>query len=91
MNLSIPGIRDRGYVSIGKVPIGTLYRSTETSLIIDLKDNQARTLYIIVENMGRLNYGDNILDTKVSDYHFIELKFINLMLLIFRVLYLMCT
>ena len=66
MNLSIPGIRDRGYVSIGKVPIGILYRSTNTSLIVNLENNQDRNLHIIVENMGRLNYGNNILDNKVS-------------------------
>ena len=92
--LSIPGIRDRGYVQIGdvnikkfssffyyynykdliyflkykkKVSVGVLYREgKQTELKISLKDNASLDLYIIVENMGRLNFGDDYLDSKVN-------------------------
>jgi hypothetical protein len=30
-----------------------------------LKNNRETTLFIIVENMGRLNYGNNLQDSKV--------------------------
>jgi hypothetical protein len=30
-----------------------------------LPNNNNRTLYIIVENMGRLNFGNDLLDAKV--------------------------
>lgn len=62
--LSIPGIHDRGYISIGDTPIGILHRDLDTVLKIDLQYNQDENLYIIVENMGRLNFGNDLLDTK---------------------------
>jgi beta-galactosidase len=62
--LSIDGLRDRAYVQIGAASLGFLYRVSRTSLKIDLKSNRNRTLYIIVENMGRLNFGNNLLDAK---------------------------
>ena len=87
MVLSIPGIRDRGYVQIGsvwdfawflglallklkkkyflKASIGVLYRILKHSIRINLPNNNNRTLYIIVENMGRLNFGNDLLDAKV--------------------------
>jgi hypothetical protein len=67
VNLSIPGIRDRGYVLIEKNLVGVLDRTSQTSVIIDLTNIQNPSLHIIVENMGRLNYGGDMLDTKVSD------------------------
>ena len=49
-----------------KTSVGVLYRGTNTTeLTIDLKDNDSTELYIIVENMGRLNFGDDLLDSKV--------------------------
>ena len=62
--LTIPGIHDRGYISIGNTPIGILHRDLDTVLKIDLQYNKDETLYIIVENMGRLNFGYDLLDTK---------------------------
>ena len=64
--LSIPVLHDRAYVQIGSVSVGVLYRSGETKLIIDLPNNSNDTLYIIIENVGRINYGDNALDQKVN-------------------------
>lgn len=63
--LSIPGIRDRAYVQIGSQFVGVIYRVNVTELKINLKNNQDRSLFIIVENMGRLNFGNDLLDTKV--------------------------
>lgn len=68
--LSVPGIRDRGYVQIGSQFAGVLYRVNSTELKINLKNNQDRSLFIIVENMGRLNFGNNLLDAKVKIIHF---------------------
>jgi beta-galactosidase len=70
--LSIPGIRDRGYIQIGNRSVGVLYRKGQTSIKINLKNNQNNTLYIIVENMGRLNFGNPkeiYLDAKVIPFH----------------------
>ena len=67
VNLSIPGIRDRGYVLIEKNLVGVLDRTSQTSVTIDLTNIKNPSLHIIVENMGRLNYGGDMLDTKVSD------------------------
>ena len=66
--LSIPGIRDRAYIQIGTKFIGFIYRVNATELIINLKNNTERSLFIIVENMGRLNFGNNLLDSKVSSH-----------------------
>jgi len=44
-------------------------RENNTNIIINLKNNKDNRLYIIVENLGRLNFGDrhSMLDTKVTD------------------------
>ena len=54
-----------------KNPVGVVYRAGETNLSISLKNNTSKMLYIIVENMGRLNFGDNLLDEKVSNTYFL--------------------
>ena len=63
--LSIPGIRDRAYISIGYNYIGVLDRNGQTGLKISLKNNTALFLYVIVENMGRVSYGNDMRDPKV--------------------------
>jgi len=52
-----------------KTPVGTLMRENNTNVIINLKNNKDNRLYIIVENLGRLSYGDkdSLLDIKVSN------------------------
>lgn len=62
--LIIPGVHDRAWISIGKNPIGVLHRDLDTVLTIDLENNKDEDLYIIVENMGRLNFGNDLLDSK---------------------------
>lgn len=76
--LSITGIRDRAYVQIGSKFVGTLYRLNQTEIKIDLKNNQDTNLHIIVENMGRLNFGDDMLDTKVNWKYILNLARISL-------------
>ncbi|XP_022079919.1 beta-galactosidase-like [Acanthaster planci] len=60
--LTITGIRDRGYVLVDKNPIGILKRNTQVTLNMTGYINS--TLDILVENMGRLNYGCCINDSK---------------------------
>ena len=62
--LSIPNLHDRAYIQIGSRSVGILHRTNHTSLLIDLPNNTNDTLYIFVENMGRINYGDDSLDNK---------------------------
>ena len=58
-----------------KVSLGVLYRMGETKLTINLPRNKNNTLYIIVENLGRLNFGDNLLDSKACFLNIILLQF----------------
>ncbi|XP_033639691.1 beta-galactosidase-like [Asterias rubens] len=60
--LTINGIHDRGYVFVDKIPVGILKRNTHVTLNITAQENS--TLDILVENMGRLNYGCCINDSK---------------------------
>uniref|UniRef100_H0WYG7 Beta-galactosidase n=2 Tax=Otolemur garnettii TaxID=30611 RepID=H0WYG7_OTOGA len=56
------GVHDRAYVSVDGVPQGILARSTVLSLNITGK--AGATLDLLVENMGRVNYGKYIKDFK---------------------------
>ncbi|XP_060086081.1 beta-galactosidase-like [Ylistrum balloti] len=56
--LAVPGIRDRGYVMVDKVPQGVIVREKSTSLNITGK--QGAVLDILVENQGHINYGSGI-------------------------------
>ncbi len=64
--LSIPGLRDRAYIQIGNVLVGVLDRTNRTELKINLPNNDDISLAILVENTGRLCYGDDLLDSKVQ-------------------------
>jgi hypothetical protein len=50
--------------------VGVLYRENQANLKINLPNNQNDTLYIIVENMGRLNFGNDTLDSKVCYFFY---------------------
>lgn len=63
--LSIPGLRDRAYIQIGSNLVGILDRVNSTELKINLPNNKDKSLVILVENTGRLCYGDDLLDAKV--------------------------
>ncbi|CAF1015590.1 unnamed protein product [Didymodactylos carnosus] len=62
--LDLNGIRDRGYVLLGEKSIGTVYRAGNTTIHINAPGNKEKHLNIIVENMGRINFGGNMIDTK---------------------------
>ncbi|XP_029200002.2 LOW QUALITY PROTEIN: beta-galactosidase-like [Acropora millepora] len=62
-NISIPGLRDRGVVFVNQVRQATLIRvsgRTKASITV----SQGGTLDILVENMGRINYGPHLQDPK---------------------------
>lgn len=57
--LEVPGLRDYATVYVDGEKIGELNRNTKTySLEVDIPFNS--TLDILVENMGRINYGEEI-------------------------------
>lgn len=57
--LEIPGLRDYAVIYIDGEQVGVLNRNTQTySMDIDVPFNS--TLQILVENMGRINYGSEI-------------------------------
>jgi beta-galactosidase len=59
--LSIPGLRDYAVVYIDGEQIGVLNRNTQT-YDIDIEIPFNATLQILVENMGRINYGDEVVN-----------------------------
>ncbi|XP_008314878.1 beta-galactosidase [Cynoglossus semilaevis] len=56
------GVHDRAYVSINGVAVGILERNKVLS--INVTGNAGSQLDILVENMGRINYGKDINDFK---------------------------
>ncbi len=52
---------------ITQKPIGSAYRTNDSSLklTIEAPGNRETQLNIIVENMGRINFGGNLFDSKV--------------------------
>ncbi len=57
--LKVPGLRDFAVVYVDGEKVGELNRNTQTyALDVDIPFNA--TLQILVENMGRINYGDEI-------------------------------
>ncbi|KAL9966667.1 hypothetical protein ACROYT_G024779 [Oculina patagonica] len=63
VNISIPGLRDRGIVFVNQVRQATLIRvNGKTSATI--KVEAGAFLDILVENMGRINYGPHLQDPK---------------------------
>ncbi|XP_078572211.1 beta-galactosidase-like isoform X2 [Branchiostoma floridae x Branchiostoma japonicum] len=60
--LSVPGIRDRGYVMLDETPAGILSRNGPMDLNLTVQAGQV--LDIVVENQGRINFGRYINDSK---------------------------
>lgn len=59
--LAIPGLRDYAVVYVNDEKVGVLNRNTQTyTMEIDVPFNS--TLRILVENMGRINYGSEIVN-----------------------------
>ncbi|KAM4842470.1 beta-galactosidase [Thomomys bottae] len=62
LSSTFDGVHDRAYVAVDGVPQGILDRNEETHLTIE--GRAGATLDILVENMGRVNYGMFIKDFK---------------------------
>ncbi|XP_066301259.1 beta-galactosidase-like [Branchiostoma lanceolatum] len=62
VKLSVPGIRDRGFVMLDQTPAGILSRNGPMDLNITVQAGQV--LDIVVENQGRINFGRYINDSK---------------------------
>uniref|UniRef100_A0A8D8LJF2 Beta-galactosidase n=1 Tax=Cacopsylla melanoneura TaxID=428564 RepID=A0A8D8LJF2_9HEMI len=60
--LQVPGLRDRAQVFIDEKLVVTLYRNKLTSAPLSIRANQK--LSLLVENMGRINYGKLLHDPK---------------------------
>nr|XP_012624631.1 beta-galactosidase [Microcebus murinus] len=58
----LDGVHDRAYVSVDGVPQGVLERNSVTTL--NIMGKAGATLDLLVENMGRVNYGKHINDFK---------------------------
>lgn len=56
------GVHDRAYVSVDGVAVGTLER--HKTITINITGNAGSQMDILVENMGRINYGRGINDFK---------------------------
>ncbi|XP_061579637.1 beta-galactosidase-1-like protein [Cololabis saira] len=56
------GVHDRAYVSVNGVFQGLLQR--DTALVMNVTGHQGDTVDILVENMGRVNFGSKINDYK---------------------------
>ncbi|XP_029981158.1 beta-galactosidase-1-like protein isoform X1 [Sphaeramia orbicularis] len=56
------GVHDRAYVSVNGVYQGLLQR--DTALVMNVTGHQGDTVDILVENMGRVNFGSKINDYK---------------------------
>lgn len=56
------GVHDRAYVSVDGVPMGILERNK--AITVNVTGNNGSQVDILVENMGRINYGKGINDFK---------------------------
>ncbi|XP_032813234.1 beta-galactosidase-like [Petromyzon marinus] len=56
------GVHDRGYVTLDGVPLGVLQRNNASG--VNVTGKAGSRLDILVENMGRINYGRHINDFK---------------------------
>jgi len=64
LKLNSGNIRDRGFIYINGIYITTTYiNDTDKELTLEFPDS-VNTLEILVENMGRANYGEHLTDPK---------------------------
>lgn len=65
VNLTVSSVRDRAIIYLDQVQVGTMNRSKgNTTILLNLKKHSAQKLSILIENQGRINYGDFIEDRK---------------------------
>jgi len=61
--LSIPGLRDRGYIFLDYRPVGVLSRE-QAIFSVPLQASPRQKLQIVVENQGRVCFGSQLADRK---------------------------
>ena len=64
MELNIPYLRDQADVFLDRRYLGTLMRDRPEKVIIDLPAGQKAILELLVENMGRINFGVRLNEQK---------------------------
>ncbi|XP_022180459.1 beta-galactosidase-like isoform X2 [Myzus persicae] len=65
VNLTVNSVRDRAIIYMDQVQVGTMNRlKGNTTILLNLKKHSAQKLSILIENQGRINYGDFIEDRK---------------------------
>ena len=64
MELSVPELRDRADVYLDRQYIGTLMRDRPMTVTIDLPYSKKAALELLVENMGRINFGPKLTEQK---------------------------
>lgn len=74
--LLLPEIHDIAHVYVDGKYINTLYRNTEKKEV-ELKITGEHDIAILVENMGRVNYGINLYDKKglIGDINFFDIEY----------------
>jgi beta-galactosidase len=62
--LTIRGLHDRAQLFVNRQPVGVLERSSPDQDLLLAVPHGGATLDILVENMGRINFGPDLLDRK---------------------------
>jgi len=63
-SLTVRGLHDRAQVFLDRQPVGVLERTTPDTCLPLTIPQRGATLDILVENMGRVNFGPDLLDRK---------------------------
>ncbi|WP_173915341.1 glycoside hydrolase family 35 protein [Halobacillus sp. Marseille-Q1614] len=64
LSMKIDDIHDRAYIYINGKHVSTIYKNDELRKVTLNFPNESNTLEILVENMGRANYGEHLADRK---------------------------
>jgi len=65
VNLTVDSVRDRAIIYLDQVRVGTMNRlKANTTMYLNISNNSDQKLSILIENQGRINYGDFIEDRK---------------------------
>lgn len=67
MKLKIDALRDRALIFADRKYVGTLFRERDDEVYIQTEVGKKITIEIVVENMGRINYGPKLCEKKGID------------------------
>jgi beta-galactosidase len=62
--LVLAGVRDRAQIFVDGVPTGTVYRNDKRNFVSISAPGREVRIEVLVENMGRVNYGPHLADAK---------------------------